>query len=514
MPHRRHEKALLREKKMNITATYRKTAENKPEKIAIHDVHGAMTYKEWTTAVSAASEWLSLCTDVDNRRVGLYLDNTRAFLIVFAAAAKIGWTAVLLNKRWNRQEFISKVRLAGLKLIVSQPERMEFCRVLSVRVVSAAVVCAFSGECSEENTKGLNAADQFFLFGFTSGSTGQAKGFVRRQSSWLKSFSCNILDLNWTDQERILITGSLFHTHFLYAAVCALYLGATVILLPSFLTGRCLRVMKQMNPSQVVVVPTMLETLIACGGSWSGHFHWLCSGAKCAAETKQKISRQFPNSLLDEFYGASELSFVTLCRQEEGVPASSVGRPFSNVSLAIQTKNGFVTEAGRTGEIYVKSPFMISHYVTSEGAQSLPQLNGWVTVGDVGYLDRKGYLYIKGRKNGMINFGGLNIFPEEIERVLQACQGVKHAAVLGIADSHWGEVPAAIIQAEGVDRTSLKHVCLQQLTAYKVPRLWFFVDRMPYTAGGKIDRQRLKKRFGGTYGGRSRHCPGQKNTDL
>lgn len=482
---------------MNITETYEKTAEKWPDKCAVHDRKGDLVYREWLEAVLKTARWLSARRHADNHRVGLYLRNNRFFLQCFAAAARLGWTAVPLDARWGGSELESKVRLSGLKIIIAEPDWTEKCAFSSVRVVSADTLQSEIAETESWEEPGNGFTDSPFYFGFTSGSTGHPKGFVRTQASWVNSFACNVLDLKWTPHDRILVAGSLFNTHFLYAAISGLYIGATVILLPHFSPECILLAIKNFASSQVAVVPTMLEALIADRLSWDGTFHWISSGAKCAAATKRDIARLFPNSLLDEYYGASELSFVSLSRQEEGAPADSVGRPFFNVSVAIRTEDGSWAEPGRTGEIFVRSPLVFSNYVTEKGTRFLSHAGEWVTVGDIGYLDAEGYLFIKGRKNGMINYGGLNIFPEEIERALHDHPGVAHAAVIGLPNRYWGEVAAVFVQVNRseVNKKMLVHYCLERLTAYKIPRVWFLLEKMPYTAGAKIDKRRLKEKY-------------------
>ncbi|RYM04722.1 acyl-CoA synthetase [Sporolactobacillus sp. THM7-7] len=483
---------------MNITETYRLTAEKYLDRCAIHDKIGDLTYQDWYETVLKTARWLSACKYADNHRVGLYLRNSRFFLQCFTAAAAAGWTAVPLDPRWGRTEREEKIQLAGLSLIISESDWVGRCTFRSVRVESIDTVCSEAENLPAGEAIETDESDLPFYFGFTSGSTGHPKGFVRTQASWIHSFACNVRDLNWSADDRILVAGSLFNTHFLYAAVSGLYIGATVILMPSFSAEQCLHLMKTLAPSQVVVVPTMLESLAATNKTWRGRFHWLSSGAKCAVSTKRKMAAQFPNSRMDEFYGASELSFVSLCREEEDAPADSVGRPFFNVSVAIRTEDGSLAGPGKIGKIFVKSPLVFSHYVTETGTEHLPSVGEWVTVGDIGYLDRDGYLHIQGRENGMINYGGLNIFPEEMERVLQGYPDVEHAAVVGLPHRHWGEIPAAFIQKKrhtNLDKKRLRRYCLERLTAYKVPRAWFFLDKMPFTAGGKVDKRRLKERY-------------------
>lgn len=483
---------------MNMTEHYAEIAGQRPEKPAIHDKLGPITYLQWQTAVSKTSRWLLKRRSKCDRRVGLFLRNHRYFLQLFTAAANIGWTAVPLDPRWNESEIRQRVHLAELSLIIAESDWAEKCAAHGVKVVALDQALAEIGVQATGVESPADAEDLPFYFGFTSGSTGLPKGFVRTQASWLQSFACNKYDLKWTGKDVILICGSLFNTHFLYAAVSGLYLGATVILLPSFSAELCLRWLEAFSCSQVAVVPTMLETIIAEGLKSTAPFHWFCSGAKCAVSTKKKIQLLFPNSLLDEYYGASELSFVALNRQEEPVPAGSAGRPFFNVSVKIRKQDGTWAENGEEGDIFVKSPLLFSHYITKSGIADVPRIGEWATVGDIGYLDRHGYLYIQGRKNGMINYGGLNIFPEEIERVLQSHPDIEHSAVAGLPNHHWGQLATAFIQLKKnkeADIRTLRSFCRGRLSGYKVPRAWFFLEKMPYTAGGKIDKRLLKEEF-------------------
>lgn len=530
---------------MNITETYERTAEKWPEKCAVQDRGGSITYGEWAECVARTARWLLKRGQRRYpHRVGLYLRNHHFFLQCFAAAARAGWTAVPFDPRWGSEELEEKIRLSGVQLIVAEPDWADRRAFDAIRVATADRVRSEINRIGTEEARTaidetalttgatrmpddrvtaipadgeVSATDNLpFFFGFTSGSTGRPKGFVRNQNSWVSSFACNVRDLTWSAQDRILVAGSLFNTHFLYAAVCGLYLGATVILLHSFSPKRCLQAMRAGAPTQVIVVPTMLESLLSAAPrftavlshklptmsasvSWDKPFHWVSSGAKCSASTKRQVRAAFPAGRFDEFYGASELSFVSLCRQEENAPDDSVGRPFSSVSIKVRRKDGTWADPGEEGEIFVKSPLICSHYLSEKGAVSLPHTGEWVTVGDIGYLDNRGYLFIRGRKNGMVNYGGLNLFPEEIERVLQRMAEIEQVAVVGLPDRHWGQIPAAFIQTRSrqtLDKKRLRTYCQNALTAYKIPQVWYVVRQMPLTAGGKIDKRRLMRRIG------------------
>lgn len=135
----------------------------------------------------------------------------------------------------------------------------------------------------------------------------------------------------------------------------------------------------------------------------------------------------------------------------------------------------------------MKSPMSFSGYLQDEKPPE-----EWLTVYDMGWLDEDGYLYMSGRENGMIVYGGLNIFPEEIERVLNEQPEVNRSIVIGLPDPYWGEIPVAII--ENVQQTKIiRQAVKETLAAYKVPKKWLVTDKMIETSGGKIARASMKK---------------------
>lgn len=112
----------------------------------------------------------------------------------------------------------------------------------------------------------------------------------------------------------------------------------------------------------------------------------------------------------------------------------------------------------------------------------------------MGYFDEDGFLYIVGREQNMILYGGINIFPEEIEKVISLHPDVEEVAVIGLSDSYWGQVVAAVVKGKG-SQLELKRFCKTHLSSYKIPRKWFFLSEMPYTTSGKIARAELIKRM-------------------
>lgn len=505
---------------MTITDSYPATARDHPERIAILDRAGALRYPEFARLVARAARWLGARRPGPGRTLGLLAPNGREFLIWFAAAARAGWVAAPLDPRWTAAELADRVALLGPDLVVADDtwrhrldgSAVEVCGLdaasASEDATPAGSPCGWLEHVPDRETcsnhphegTGLDSVGAPFYFGFTSGSTGRPKGFVRDQDSWRASFAVNADRLGWRGADRILVPGSLFGGHFLYAAVAGLWLGATVVVPPAFTPAGVVRGIRRGRCAHVAVVPTMLESLIEAGAGDRAAFHWYSTGAKCPPATEAAIRRLFPNSVLDEFYGASELSFVTARRSGDGLPADSVGRPLPGVSVRIVDPLGRPRPLGSRGLVQVASPWLFSHYVTGRGTDPGERDGPWLGIGDVGHLESVPgagpCLFLDGRRDGMIVTGGSNVFPEEVEAVLRTVPGVRRAAVIGLDDRHWGQVVCAVVEPDAgraVSTDELLHHCRAELSTPKVPRLWRVMRHIPLTAGGKPDRDLLRR---------------------
>lgn len=255
-----------------------------------------------------------------------------------------------------------------------------------------------------------------------------------------------------------------------------------------FIPDQVLEKLETENISVMYTVPTMLESLYKEKRVIENGMKIISSGAKWEAEAKEKIKSIFPYAQKYEFYGASELSFVTaLVDEESDRRPNSVGKPCHNVQVRIRNEAGEGVQKGEIGTVYVKSDQFFMGYILDKVLVPELTTDGWMTVRDVGYEDEEGFIYIVGREKNMILFGGINIFPEEIESVLHEHPAVDEIVVIGVKDSYWGEKPVAIVKGSAT-RQQLKSFCLQRLSSFKIPKEWHFVDEIPYTDSGKIAR--------------------------
>lgn len=473
---------------MNITDTYHTHATRTPKRIAIRTKHEIVTYEKWYQLVSLTSSWLQ-AQPAETKRIGILLPNSLSFLQLFAGSAHAGWTAVPFDVKWSPSELQDRINICKPDLIIISDYRFEQLELTSHVLHIDEFRQALHAVNSSLHSPAVSEEEPFYM-GFTSGSTGKPKAFIRSHRSWVKSFDCNKVDFHMKQDEHVLIPGALIHSHFLYGAISTLFLGGTVYLLESFNPVMTLNILETCPISVLYSVPTMVESLLKAEKRITRPFHIFSSGAKWEEQSKANLQKLFPSAMLYEFYGASELSFVSVLSQKDFIrKPTSVGKPCHNVEIKV-VKDGKIAAPNEIGEIFVKSDMIFIGYLNNQ-VETLPQRNEeWMSVGDMGYLDEDGFLYIMGRENSMILYGGINIFPEEVEAVLSTHSKVEEVSVIGMPDAYWGQIVTAVIKGKG-EKRELRKYCKGKLANFKIPRRWFFVEELPHTAGGKIARAQV-----------------------
>ncbi|RBP96679.1 long-chain acyl-CoA synthetase [Cytobacillus firmus] len=472
----------------NITANIKKIADDSPYKAAIISKSQTLNYKEWSSHLCKTANWLNSLS-VTNKSAAILLPNGIPFLQLFTGASMAGWTAVPFDLKWKAEELSQRIEISNPSIVITGKEYYDQIARLHpfVLIWEDALEEIRRQSASFHIDSETNSP---FYMGFTSGTTGSPKAFIRSHRSWAASFKVNQHDFKMDEQENVLIPGALIHSHFLYGAVSTLCTGGTVHLLEKFSAPQVLSCIEDQPISTLYTVPTMVSAILKEKRIIEKPIKIFSSGAKWDETSKLEISKIFHQLSMIEFYGASELSYVTFLADEN--IAGSVGKPCYGVEIEIRGTEGKKLAPYEIGKIFVRSELIFDGYLSNETIQSIQDQDGWATVDDMGYVDDKGYLYISGREKNMILYGAINIFPEEIEKVISLHPDVEEAAVIGLEDQYWGQIAAAVIKGK-TDALELKRLCKKHLASYKVPRRWIFTEEMPYTAGGKIARAQLKE---------------------
>lgn len=447
--------------------------------------------------------------------VALRLSNSPALIVLVLACARAGREAQVLDPAWPN----------------------ETARAVLARLAPAALITecegdASAGECArdgkgapapithlvprplrladlppltparDEPAARLDPASPFpepdpaapFYVGFTSGSTGLPKGYRRGQRSWVASFAAERAEFGIGPDDTVAAPGHFTHSLFLYAVLAGLHAGARVLALPRFRPDHALRLLVEARATVLYGVPThwglILERAEKEGARLPALRLALASGAKWPAALTPRLAAVAPNALFAEFYGASELSFVALARADEAVPEGSVGRPFAGVEVVVRDRAGRRLPTGRRGLVHVASDLVFMDYACGEAEDdACLRRSREVSVGDAGWLDEAGFLHLCGRWKRMIVTSGKNVFPEEIERVVERRADVAASCVLGRPDARRGERLLGIVAArgEGPSRADLVAWCRARLPLALVPHRWHRLDDWPMTGSGKTD---------------------------
>ncbi|KON88219.1 acyl-CoA synthetase [Sporosarcina globispora] len=472
----------------NITANIKKLAEESPNKAAIITKSRTINYKEWNTLLCKTANWLESFS-FDNKTAGFLLPNGIPFLQLFTGASMAGWTAVPYDIKWKAEELNKRIEISSPSIVITAKEYYD--QIAHLHPLVLIWEDALKIISSQSTSFHIDSeSNRPFYMGFTSGTTGIPKAFIRSHKSWAASFKVNQHDFKMNKQENVLIPGALIHSHFLYGAVSTLCTGGTVYLLHKFSAAQVLFFFEERPISALYTVPTMVSAILKEKRIIEKPIKIISSGAKWDETSKLKISKTFPKLSMIEFYGASELSYVTFLADEQ--KSGSVGKPCHGVEIEIRGKSGEKLAPNEVGKIYVRSDLIFDGYLSNDTIHTIQDKDGWATVDDMGYVGDEGYLYISGREKNMILYGAINIFPEEIEKVISLHPAVEEVAVIGLEDQYWGQIAVAIIKGK-TNVLELKRLCKNHLASYKVPRKWIFTEEMPYTAGGKIARAQLKK---------------------
>jgi fatty-acyl-CoA synthase len=513
---------------MDLSDFIDRNAAFSPAKPAIRCAGATLTYAELAQRIAAAARALKSQLGIGRGdRLAVLAANHPDLLVLLYACARLGAMLVPLNWRLAVPEQIYILGDASVKALVVEesltavvgPLRKALAQVRVVGLdfvpAGATSLAGLLGEASGEDR--IPHVDISFplLIVYTSGTTGRPKGAVLRQDAlvWNAVMSQHMHDM--TAQDHVLTLLPMFHVGGLNIQTTpALQLGASVTLQPRFAPGPALEAIERERPSLTVLVPATMEAMIA-------HPRWPAT-ALDSLRAVTTGSTQVPQPLVDAFhargvpvlqvYGSTETCPIAVYTRLSGDwrRPGTTGLPGLACEARLVDGSGREPRAGQPGEVLVRGPNVFFEYWGNARATAEALREGWYHTGDIGTRDADGYFFIHERKSNLIISGGENIYPAEVERVLHEHPSVAEAAVVGMPDARWQEVPVACIvrraaQAAGAadlsgaaaavpeEAAEIERFCLAQLARYKVPRRYVFLDTLPRNALGKVQHFRLKE---------------------
>jgi long-chain acyl-CoA synthetase len=340
---------------------------------------------------------------------------------------------------------------------------------------------------------------------YTSGTTGHPKGVRRNaptpeQSASAERMRAMIYGLK--PGARALLPGPLYHSAPNSFGLRAGRLGGALVLMPRFDPEEFLRLVQDERIDTIFMVPTMFIRLMKLPEAvrrkydMSSLRHVIHAAAPCPADVKRAMIDWW-GPLIYEFYGSTESGAVTFANSEDALKKpGTVGKISAGAELRFIGEDGRVLPQGQIGEIYsriVGNPDFTYHNKPEKRAEI--DLDGFITSGDVGYIDEDGYVFICDRKRDMVISGGVNIYPAEIEAALHAVPGVHDCAVFGIPDEEFGEALMAVVEPQAgvtLDVADIRAKLKNSLADYKVPKHVEIRSQLPREDSGKIFKRRLR----------------------
>jgi long-chain acyl-CoA synthetase len=343
---------------------------------------------------------------------------------------------------------------------------------------------------------------------YTSGTTGRPKGIVRQPSTPAQvaaGTALRALAYGIEPGMRALVNAPMYHSAPNSYALGVAQEGGTLFIEERFDAERTLQLIAQHRLTHAYLVPTMYVRMLALPAEVRARYDLssmrmvASTGSPCPPEVKRAMIDWW-GPVINECYGSSELGYMTLLTSEQALrKPGSAGAKLDGVRLEILDDDGQPLPTGTPGLIYIDQPsFADFSYIGNTEARQRMEVRGLKTMGDIGYLDDEGFLFIVDRRADMVISGGVNIYPVEIEGVLHTMPGVADCAVFGIPDAEFGESLAAAVQllpGAWLTAADVRNWLHERMAGYKVPKVVTFHDQLPREDTGKIFKRKLREPY-------------------
>ncbi|MEI6328335.1 MAG: AMP-binding protein [Pseudanabaena sp. ELA645] len=499
---------------MNLAQLLAQTAAKYTDKPAIIFEDEVWTYRDFYAQVQHYASILDRLNIKKGDRVAVQLPKSIEFLFLHFAILSIGAIALPLNPDYRPEEISYFLTDSSSSLFVTTSDR--YAKVKSAIAHLSELQILFPEDLlafpqieflSEYAARDNDVA----MICYTSGTTGRSKGAAISH----RNLITNIKDLHqawqWSDRDVLLHVLPLFHVHGLNVATLGcLYAGATMIMFEKFEPRRVWETIASAKCTVFMAVPTIYQRLI---NEWEklesqpdlrpdlSAMRVFISGSAPLSDQQFYQFENLTGFRILERYGMTETGMNASNHiDHEHRKAKSVGFPLASVEIRIVDRSGDDLKKSEVGEVWIRGENVFQGYWGMPEKTAEAFVDGWFRTGDLGFQDPddNDRLYLVGRAKELIITGGFNVYPKEIENVLESHEFVKESAVIGLPDQDFGErVVAAIALKSEINVTPevlIKH-CKTRLASYKCPKQIFFVEQLPRNAMGKLQKNILVEQF-------------------
>lgn len=478
----------------------------RPNGLALYADDQALTYVELDRQVSDLAAALVANGLGQGDRVAVLLSPSANAVCLIHAVLRIGSVLVALNTRLTPAELAYQIDKAQCRMVLCEASTSTLAHASAghARVVALADLNAATAPAPVPAPTPLPIWPEVDLAApavvmFTSGTSGKPKGVSLTWGNFWHSAMASAYRIGVLPHDRWLCVLPLYHVGGLSILLRSCLYGTAVHLLNRPDVGQIDAALRAHPITLVSLVPTQLHRLLDVGAS-AAHYAalrliLLGGAAATPGLMARAVAAQLP---IATTYGLTEATSQVATALPDVTPRkpAAVGKPLVLTEIKIVDAHGNPLPNGEAhiGEVIVRGPTIMQGYLDEPSATATALRDGWLYTGDLGFLDAEGDLHLVQRRSDLIVSGGENVYPAEVEAVLRRHPAVREVAVVGVPSAEWGQQVAAVIVAHApVEPSELDAFCRQSLAGYKIPRRIIFVDALPLTASGKVDRVAVVK---------------------
>jgi acyl-CoA synthetase (AMP-forming)/AMP-acid ligase II len=486
-----------------------------PEAVAVEAPGQTLTYRELTARADALAHALQEIDPEPQSRVGICAYNTAEHLTALLAVMAADKIWVPLNPLDSQRDLATKVSSATPSLVIADQNCLGKCDPGAATVLVGARDPEGSGvdapridDLVEQHRgerprrRGLSASLTQAIK-FTGGSSGKPKGVLQPYRAWIAGASSMIHAFGFDAKDRYLMAAPLTHGTSCYVTPI-LAVGGTLVFMDGKTTPeKVLDAFQERVVTASFLPPTLIYMMMQSMQGASRCFErlrLLIYGAAIMPPEKIREARRVFGPVIATNYGLTEapqiITALTPDEARDERTIASVGRSSFMTRVGIKNAAGELLPPGEQGEIVVGGDLLMSGYLDNPEQTAEALVDGWLHTGDVGYLDERGYLYLKDRLKDVIISGGFNVYPSDVEAALAAHPAIHECVVFGRPDDKWGEaVHVAVELREGADANAEDIIAFakQQVGSVQAPKQVHFLESLPRSAVGKVQRRAVRE---------------------
>jgi fatty-acyl-CoA synthase len=502
----------------NPSQIYRVLAANSPAKVGLLWHDESFTFAELDAKMDRLASGLKR-RGLARGAVVVMMKNRPEFVLMGGATTRIGCSAVSVSWRSTAGELAYLAAHCGAKGICFDAELWPVVQQATQTVPGIRPNLIIVGSPPGDSPPGCTrfedllhertpfvadpaAEEDAAVVIYTSGTTGKPKGAVRKfPRDTMPAALRFVAETPMRVDDIHLVPCPLYHSTAFGFVALSYMLGATAVLMDEFKPEALLQHVQRFGVTTTAVVPTMLHRILALGPEVLGRYNTrslrviFSGGAPLPAPLAVAVMDYF-GDILYNFYGATETGLVTLAspRDLRAAPGT-IGRVVPGNEIRLLDSEGREVKRGQVGELYVRNKLLVAGYHNDAEATRASMRDGFFSVGDLARQDSAGLYFVEGRKRDMIISGGVNVYPAEVESVLEGHPDLSEVAVVGVEDPEWGERVRAFVVRKGgsrVGEAEIKAWARERLAGPKIPRDIFFFEALPRNPTGKVLKRELR----------------------